>query len=73
MTDRKPTLVKDMIHGLRWGATMHGPFAHILKGHDMTDSFQRAECGVFVLEWSRKAIRETPVCKRCLKATEKYA
>lgn len=69
--------VRDMMDGLAWGAGYGGDMpAHILKpikGQRHQFHRQRAECGASVLGWARSSLLDVKVCKRCLKATEKYA
>lgn len=61
--------VAEMMASLHWGVTDGWRKAHI-----MVASNRRAECGIFV-RWLpvREHILDQDVCKRCLKATEKYA
>lgn len=68
MTDAaKPTLVKDMMRGIRWRLTENGVAAH------MIDAVNEPYCGVTSLDWDSVVEDDAVVCKRCLKATEKYA
>ena len=64
--------VRDMV-SLPWGRTEAGDRpAHILRSGPLS-SYWRTECGVYVVRCGRDDILDALVCKRCLKATEKYA
>lgn len=68
------TTVGEMARYLPWAVTnSHAHKAHIATSWDARGRI-RTECGIYALSGPvLSALASTPVCKRCLKATEKYA
>ena len=71
--------VRDMMPSLRWGMRMQGDVpAHMLvacrcEASEHARFFHKTECGAWLMPWERRSILDANVCKRCLRATEKYA
>lgn len=60
----KTVVVRDMMRGIRWGMKSCGVRAHMLVGDNA-----RTHCGIIAPEWGWQYIKDIPVCRNCMRAT----